>query len=160
MSLIFCALFFTLSLCSMNSAKFSSVWVTSAISWDVRANSMLRMSSSCWSSLSSDQQDRKAALNRSLMHRKGRKKKIDHSWVNIKVCLFYRKRNQWKCLLMGSWMNAILQLGLDSNSLWLLLKSIYGKVFSHCGLSQLLKIKQPRHEKKNSYEVEEVEVKK
>ena len=56
----------TLSLCSMNSAKFKRVCVTSAMSWEVRANSMLLMSSSCWSSFSSDQQDTKAALKRSL----------------------------------------------------------------------------------------------
>lgn len=37
----------TLSLCSMNSARFSRVWVTSAMSWEVRASSMLRISSSC-----------------------------------------------------------------------------------------------------------------
>ncbi|TNN45907.1 hypothetical protein EYF80_043907 [Liparis tanakae] len=48
----------------MNSARLSRVCVTSAMSWEVSASSMLRMSSSCWSSLSSDQQDRKAALNR------------------------------------------------------------------------------------------------
>lgn len=56
----------TLSLCSMNSAKFKSVCVTSAMSCEVRANSMLLMSSSCWSSFSSDQQDTNAALKRSL----------------------------------------------------------------------------------------------
>lgn len=56
----------TLSLCSMNSAKFKRVCVTSAMSCEVRANSMLLMSSSCWSSFSSDQQDTNAALKRSL----------------------------------------------------------------------------------------------
>lgn len=56
----------TLSLCSMNSAKFRRVWVTSAMSWEVRANSMLRINSSCWSSFSSDQHETKAALKRSL----------------------------------------------------------------------------------------------
>lgn len=61
----------TLSLCSMNSAKFKRVCVTSAMSCEVRANSMLRMSSSCWSSFSSDQQDTKAALKRSLKTERG-----------------------------------------------------------------------------------------
>lgn len=56
----------TLSLCSMNSAKFKRVCVTSAMSCEVRASSMLLMSSSCWSSFSSDQQDTNAALKRSL----------------------------------------------------------------------------------------------
>lgn len=69
----------TLSLCSMNSAKFKRVCVTSAMSWEVRANSMLLMSSSCWSSFSSDQQDTNAALKRSL--------KADRS-----------EDKSWKCL--------------------------------------------------------------
>lgn len=56
----------TLSLCSMNSARFRRVCVTSAMSCEVRASSMLLMSSSCWSSFSSDQQDTNAALKRSL----------------------------------------------------------------------------------------------
>lgn len=66
----------TLSLCSMNSAKFRRVWVTSAISWEVKANSMLRISSSCWSSFSSDQHETKAALKRSL----GRNTKDSVKW--------------------------------------------------------------------------------
>lgn len=65
----------TLSLCSMNSAKFKSVCVTSAMSWEVRASSMLLMSSSCWSSFSSDQQDTKAALKRSLRAEKSEEKR-------------------------------------------------------------------------------------
>lgn len=74
----------TLSLCSMNSARFKRVCVTSAISCEVRANSMLLMSSSCWSSFSSDQQDTNAALKRSLEAEKGGERRGDApAWCTV-----------------------------------------------------------------------------
>lgn len=69
----------TLSLCSMNSAKFKRVCVTSAMSCEVRANSMLLMSSSCWSSFNSDQQDTNAALKRSLKAQKVENRETSHA---------------------------------------------------------------------------------
>lgn len=99
----------TLSLCSMNSARFSSVCVTSAMSCEVRASSMLRMSSSCWSSLNSDQHDRNAALNRSLLAQKTRRNKqcfqsaalrvmTGHSWF----CWFFFLRCSFTADKSGS----------------------------------------------------------
>lgn len=79
----------TLSLCSMNSAKFSSVWVTSAMSWEVKANSMLRISSSCWSSFSSDQHETKAALKRSL-RREAKEWEVSRYSKLLQALLFFQ----------------------------------------------------------------------
>ena len=56
----------TLSQCSINSARLRMVCVISGISCEVKACSKFRISSSCCVSVSSVQQDTKAALNRSL----------------------------------------------------------------------------------------------
>lgn len=57
--------------------------MTSAMSCEVRANSMLLMSSSCWSSFSSDQQDTNAALKRSLEAERSGKKMLEMSLVPL-----------------------------------------------------------------------------
>ena len=88
-----CRSLLTLSLCSMNSARLSRVCVTSAMSWEVRANSMLRMSSSCWSSLSSDQQDRKAALNRSLRAKQTSFKTMTQSVIQHWIGTFFQEQD-------------------------------------------------------------------
>ena len=56
----------TLSECSMNSARLSRIWTISGMSWDISAfcRLLMRLSWSC--SVSSDQQETNAALNRSL----------------------------------------------------------------------------------------------
>lgn len=88
----------TLSLCSMNSAKFSSVWVTSAMSWEVRANSMLRINSSCWSSFSSDQHETKAALKRSLKRERKIKKLKDYSREKVYLTASKDRYKQHICV--------------------------------------------------------------